>query len=134
MKKSSVIKLLPMLILIGGFLILSGCGEKDSCEGGQRQLPAKWVEAKFPLIQGGSICTYNGDKDANIKYKNMETFELYDKYAEKFKSEGWKLSMEKDRGFFAAEKNGKKFTVGFLDCSRPWSKCAYADVSIMGDR
>jgi hypothetical protein len=130
MKKSAFIQLLPVLILIGGILILSGCTDSIGvCKEGKQQLPAKWVEAKFPLLEGGSICTYNGDKNAHIKYRDIEFLELRDKYAEKFKSEGWQFGVAvNDKSVLSLSKDGKHFTLGFSDCSKLMSKCADLDV------
>jgi len=49
----------------------AGCGAAPSCEGGQKQLPARWAEAKLPFVEGGSICSYGEDKHALIAYNGV---------------------------------------------------------------
>lgn len=129
MRKMKAIRLLPALLLIGGVFSLPGCGVEVACKGGQRELPAQWLEQRFPLIEGGSVCSYEGGKQATIRYKGREFFELHDRYAEKFESDGWKFSLGKqDRSFFAVEKDGASFTMAFSDCHDTYVTCANVSV------
>ncbi|HEX7313977.1 MAG TPA: hypothetical protein VF297_08640 [Pyrinomonadaceae bacterium] len=117
MKKSTSMRLIPVLLLFAGVLSVAGCGDGLSCEG--RQLPASWAQAKLPLLEGGTVCTWDGDKNAYLTYNGTEYFELHDKYAERLRNDGWKFSLGKqDRTFFAADKDGNSFTFGFNDCRR----------------
>ena len=118
MKKSTVIQLLLTLILIAGLSISSGCGTDDACEGGQKQLPAALAEVKFPVVEGGSICSRSG-KGATIRYKNMFFKKVHDKYAEKAKSDGWTFSQaQPDRTFFILNKGGKSYSLAFDECPK----------------
>ena len=117
-------RLLPVLLLFVGALSSAGCGGGDglSCEG--RQLPASWAPAKLPLPEG-TVCTWDGDKNAYLTYDGIEYFELHDKYAERLEKDGWKFSLAKqDRTFFAADKDGQSFTFGFNDCRKMMSTCS----------
>ena len=112
MKKSTSMRLIPVLLLFAGVLGAAGCGGGDglSCEG--RQLPASRAPAKLPLLEGGTVCTRDGDKYAYLTCNGNEYFELHDKYAERLKNDGWKFSLGKqDRTFFAADKDGNSFTL-----------------------
>ena len=118
MKKSTVIHLIPMLILIGGISFFSGCGADDVCESGQKELPAKLAEVKFPVVEGGSICAYQ-DSGATITYKDMIFQEVHDKYAEKSKGEGWEITNAKpDRTYFILNKGGKSYSLSFNECPK----------------
>ena len=48
-----------------------------------RQLPASWAPAKLSLLEGGTVCTWDGDKNAYLTYNGTEYFELHDEYAER---------------------------------------------------
>jgi hypothetical protein len=130
MKKSTLVRLMPALLLFAGVLSSAGCGGGDglSCEG--RQLPASWAPAKLPLLEGGTVCTWDGDKNAYLTYNGVEYLELHDKYAERLKNDGWKFSLGKpDRTFFAADKDGQSFTFGFDDCRKMMSTCSRVQVT-----
>jgi hypothetical protein len=134
MKKSTLVRLMPALLLSVGVLMSAACSNYLSCEGSQRQLPARWVEAKFPLVEGGSICSYGEDKNTLITYDGVEYFEVYDKYAERLKADGWRFTLsESERTFLAAEKNGKSFAFGFRDCEKILSTCSHVNVTAMPD-
>ena len=51
MKKSTLVRLIPALLLFAGVISSAGCGGGDglSCEG--RQLPTSWAPAKLPLLE-----------------------------------------------------------------------------------
>jgi hypothetical protein len=130
MKKSKLVRPTPALLLFAGVIMSAGCGGAPSCEGGQRHLPARWVEAKLPLVEGGSVCSYGEDRNALITYNGVEPFELRDKYEQQLKADGWKFTLPTpDRTFIAAEKDGTEFTFGFRDCERPLSTCSHVNVS-----
>jgi hypothetical protein len=122
------VRLTPILLLFAGVLSSAGCGGGLSCEG--RQLPAGWAAAKIPLLEGGTVCTWGGDKNAYLAYNGVEYFELHDRYVERLKNDGWKFSLaQQDRHFFAAEKDGKSFTFGFDDCRKMLSTCSRVQVT-----
>ena len=108
MKKTTMIQLLPMLILIGGILILSGCAKAPKCA----PLPAKWAEAKFPFLEGGCINTANDQKIFAVQ--KMDSFELSGKYLERFKNEGWTIKEVKPGSKLVVFKSGKQFSLNFV--------------------
>src|SRR5688500_6084358 len=84
------VRLLLVLTVAGGLLILSGCAS-GACKNGPQTLAANWVEKKLPVIEGAEVC-FCDEKKVGIVHRDAEFFELADKYAEKFKGEGWKVS------------------------------------------
>ena len=83
-------RLLSVLIIAGGLAFLSGCSSAV-CKKGPQRLTANWVEKKLPAVEGAEVCSCD-EKEIAIVHRNAEFFELADKYAEKFKAEGWKVS------------------------------------------
>ena len=58
MKRPTHVRPVPVLLLVAAVLMSAGCStELNSCE--SRELPAKWAEAKLPLVEGASVCAYN---------------------------------------------------------------------------
>jgi hypothetical protein len=58
---------------------------------------SSWVGKKLPVVEGAEVC-FCDEKKIGIVHRNAESFELADKYAEKFKAEGWKVSpVKRDR-------------------------------------
>jgi len=103
-------QLLLVSILTGGLLILAGCSS-SVCKKGAQPLTANWVEKKLPVVDGAEVCDCNAAK-IKIVHRNAEFFELADKYAEKFKAEGWKVSPVKRDGilrsvYVVKDKEGK---------------------------
>src|SRR4028118_545554 len=98
MKKPTIIQLLPVLILIGGIFISSGCANKTCLPGTKPQFPAKATDMKFPFITEGVdlVCSSEKETGAYIKYSGISYPELQDKYEQKLKSEGWEFVREKD--------------------------------------
>jgi len=89
-------RLLLVLIVAGGLAVLSGC-TSGMCKKGLQPLTGNWVEKKLPVVEGAEVC-FCDEKKIQIVHRNAEFFELADKYAEKFKAEGWKVSPVKRDG------------------------------------
>ena len=90
MKRLKYQRLLLVLIAAGGLAILSGCSSA-MCKKGLQPLTSNWAEKKLPVVEGAEVC-FCDEKKIKIVHRNAEFFELADKYAEKFKAEGWKVS------------------------------------------
>jgi hypothetical protein len=130
MQKFTLVRLIPILLLCAGVLSSAGCGGGDGLTCEARQLPVSWALARLPLLEGGTVCTWDGDKNAYLTYNGVEYFELHDKYAERLKDDGWKFNLAKqDRTFFAADKDGQSFTFGFDDCRKMLSTCSRVHVT-----
>lgn len=114
MKKTTMIQLLPMLFLIGWFLILSGCARKK--ERTCYPLPAKFTEAKFPFMEGGCILYDTANNpDKIMATQDLDNLELLGKYAERFKSEGWTIKKQDIKNVnLVVEKNGRQFDLHFF--------------------
>lgn len=102
---------LLLVLIAGGLAILSGCSS-TVCKKGTQPLTGTWVEKKLPAVEGAQVC-FCDEKKIGIVHRNAEFFELADKYAEKFKAEGWKVSpMRRDgnlRSFFIQQDKDGKF-------------------------
>jgi hypothetical protein len=100
-----------LVLIAGGLAMLSGCSSAV-CKNGAQPLTANWVEKKLPTVEGAEVCSC-GEKKIVVVHRNAEFFELADKYAEKFKAEGWKVSpIRRDgnlRSFFVLEDKAGKF-------------------------
>lgn len=124
MRKPTIIRLLPMLILITGIFISSGCSNKSCISSFKPELPAKLVDMKFPFITEGAdlICSNGKETGAYIKYSGISYRELQDKYEQKLKSEGWEFVREKDYSESLFEttvlRDGKKLTLSFSTCDK----------------
>lgn len=90
MKMLKYERLLLAFLVAGGLTILSGCAS-GVCKKGPQPLTANWVEKNLPVVEGAEVC-FCDEKQIGIVHRNAEFFELADKYAEKFKAEGWKVS------------------------------------------
>ena len=110
-------RLLLVLIVASGLLILSGCAS-GVCKNGPQPLTAHWVEKKLPVVEGAEVC-YCDEKKVGIVHRNAEFFELADKYAEKFKGDGWKVSpIKRDgnmRSFYILQDKDGKFACKSID-------------------
>lgn len=96
MQKLKCERLLLALIVAASLLILAGCSNA-MCKKGPQPLTAKWVEKKLPAVEGADVC-FCDEKEIGIVHRDAEFFELADKYAAKFKAEGWKVSPVKRDG------------------------------------
>lgn len=117
MNRSEYQRLLVVLITAGGLLILSGCASAV-CKKGPQALTPNWIEKKLPVVEGAEVC-FCDEKKLGIVHRNAEFFELADKYAEKFKAEGWKVSpIRRDgnmRSFFILQDKDGKFAGKSID-------------------
>ena len=124
MRKPTVIRLLPMLILLTGVFISSGCSNKSCISSFKPKLPAKFIDMKFPFITEGAdlICSNGNETGAYINYSGISYRELQDKYEQKLKSEGWEFVREKDYSESLFEttvlRDGKQITLSFFTCGK----------------
>lgn len=107
-----------LLVLMAiALAVLCGCSSAV-CEKGPQQLTANWAEKKLPAVEGAEVC-FCDQKKIGIVHRNVEFFELADKYAEKFKAEGWKVSpMRRDgnlRSFLILQDKDSKFAGKSMD-------------------
>ena len=104
-------KRLLLVLIATGLAVLSGCSSAV-CDKGKQPLTANWAEKQLPVVDGAEVC-FCDQKKIVVVHRNAEFFELADRYAEKLKAEGWKVSpMRRDgnmRGFFILQDKDGKF-------------------------
>ena len=104
-------KRLLLVLIATGLAVLCGCSSAV-CDKGKQPLTGNWAEKKLPAVEGAEVC-FCDQKKIGIVHRNAEFFELADKYAEKLKAEGWKVSpMRRDgnlRSFFIQQDKDGKF-------------------------